>query len=273
MHHKALRMRLANVFHDQPTLRTLFYVLTDGLVVTFWHMRRSIHTFAWRRKGTAHVLHAGTGMGQYVHYLSLRHPDWNIYAIDRNPDEISACNEYFHRKHYERVLFRTENVLEIHRNEVYDLILAVNVIEYIEEDVQAISNLYASLKPGGQLLISVRSDKKFPLQPNLSNKLTSNQEVVHRYNNFDLKKLLRDGGFKHYKARYSYGISGRLSTFLGISVPNNMLRRHENYLYTLPLYFLLMYHFIIILNAIDAYIGHSEGAEVVAVATKSMEGT
>lgn len=272
MHHQELRMRLTTVFHNRPTLRTLFYVLTDGLIVTFWHIRRSIHTFAWRLKGSAHVLDAGTGMGQYVHYLSLRHPNWNIYAVDRNPDEISACNEYFHRKHYERVLFRTENVAEMQRNEVYDLILAVNVIEYIEEDVQAVANMYAALKPGGQLLLSVQSDKNFPLQPNLSNKLTSNQEVVHRYNNFDLKKLLRDGGFKRCKAHYSYGYSGRLSTFLGISVPNQLLRRNDNYLYLLPLYFLFMYPVIIVLNTIDAYIGHSEGAEVVAVATKSREG-
>jgi SAM-dependent methyltransferase len=273
MQHKELRMRLAVVFHNQPTLRTLFYVLTDGLVVTFWHMRRSIHAFAWRRKGTVHVLDAGTGMGQYVHYLSLRHPNWNIYAVDSNPEEIWACNEYFHRKHFERVLFRTENVVEMQRKEVYDLILAVNVIEYIKSDVQAVSNLYNALKPGGQLILSVRSDKNFPLQPNLSNKLTTNQELVHRYNNFDLKKLLRDGGFKQYKARYSYGISGRISTFLGISVPNRLLRRHENYLYIFPVYFLFLYPIIIILNAIDAYIGHSEGAEVVAVATKNMEAT
>jgi len=273
MHHKELRLRLANIFHDQPTLRTLFYVLTDGLVVTFWHMRRSIHAFAWGRKHSAHVLDAGTGMGQYVHYLSLRHPDWNIYAVDRNPDEISACNEYFHRKKYERVLFRTENVVDMHRNDVYDLILAVNVIEYIEEDARAVANMYAALKPGGQLLLTVRSDKNFPLLPNLSNKLTTNQEIIHRYNNFGLKKLLRDAGFKQCKARYSYGISGRLSTFLGLSVPNNLLRRHDSYLYILPLYFLLVYPITVVLNAIDAYIGHSEGAEVVAVATKSMQST
>lgn len=273
MHQKELRIRLATVFQDQPTLRTFFYVLTDGLVVTFWHMRRSIHAFAWRRNGTAHVLDAGTGMGQYVHYLSLRHPDWNIYAVDSNPDQISACNEYFHRNHFDRVLFRTENVVDMKRTEVYDLILAVNVLEYIEKDAQAVTNMYAALKPGGQLLLSVRSDKNFPLQPNLSNKLTSNQEVVHRYNNFDVKKLLRDGGFKKCKARYSYGISGRISTILGISLPNQLLNRHENYLYFLPLYFLVLYPIIILLNAVDAYIGHSEGAEVVAVATKSREET
>jgi SAM-dependent methyltransferase len=159
------------------------------------------------------------------------------------------------------------------RNEVYDLILAVNVIEYIEEDARAVANMYAALKPGGQLLLSVQSDKNFPLLPNLSNKLTTNEEVVHRYNNFDLKKLLRDAGFKQCKAHYSYGISGRLSTFLGLGLPNHLLRRHDGYLYILPLYFLLIYPITIVLNAIDTYIGHSEGAEVVAVATKSMQAT
>lgn len=272
MQHKELRLRLATVFHDQPRLRTLFYLLTDGLVVTFWHIRRAVHAFAWRRSESAHVLDAGTGMGQYVHYLSLRHPNWNIYAIDSNSDAIAACNEYFHYMKNERVLFRTEDLVAMQRNQVYDLILAVNVLEYIEADDKAVARLHAALKPGGQLLLSVQSDKQFPLLPNLSNKLTTNLKIRHRYNNFDMKKLLREAGFRKCKVRYSYGYSGRLSTLFGVVIPNRLLHRHDNYLYFLPLYFLLLYPVIVVLNAIDAYIGHAEGAEVVAVATKSVDG-
>jgi 2-polyprenyl-3-methyl-5-hydroxy-6-metoxy-1,4-benzoquinol methylase len=269
MQHDELRRTLTEIFKNRPHLRSIFYILIDVIIVSFWHMRRGILSFARSKQGAMHVLDAGTGLGQYVYFLSRKFPAWNIYATDVSSREICECNRFFHRLKYERVLFRTERLEELNRQEVYDLILAVNVIEYIENDRQVLANFFAALKMDGMLLMSVQSDKSKKIQPNFTNKLLGNREVTHRYNNLEIKKLLKEAGFRHIKAHYAYGTSGRISTYLGVSMPKFLLRKSRYYLYLMPLYYLVCYPLIFVLNSIDAYFVHLSGSELVVRAYKS----
>ncbi|MFN3528817.1 MAG: class I SAM-dependent methyltransferase [Bacteroidia bacterium] len=268
MQHAELRKTLTELFKGRPHLRSVFYILIDVLIVSFWHIRRGILAFARTRKGPVHVLDAGTGLGQYVYYLTRKFPNWNIYATDISSREICECNRFFHRLKYERVLFRTESLESLHRQEVYDLILAVNVIEYVDDDRLVLKNFYEALKPEGLLLMSMQSDKSQNIQPNFTNKLLGNRHVSHRYNNLEFKKMLKEIGFRDIKAHYAYGVSGRFSTFLGVTIPNKLLRRSKYYLYVLPLYYLICYPLIFLLNSIDAYFVHLSGSELVIRAYK-----
>jgi 2-polyprenyl-3-methyl-5-hydroxy-6-metoxy-1,4-benzoquinol methylase len=268
MQHNELRKRLSEIFRNRPYLRSLFYVLIDVLIVSFWHIRRGILSFARNMNGPVHVLDAGTGLGQYTYFLARKFPLWNIYAVDVSANEVCECNRFFHDLNYSRVLFRTENLEQVVREEVYDLVLAVNVIEYIADDRRVLDNLFQSLKPGGMLLLSVQSDKSRRIQPNFTNKLLQNQELQHRYNNLELKKLLKEIGYRNIKAHYAYGISGRISTVIGVAIPKNLLRRSKHFFVLMPLYYLLMYPVIFVLNTIDAYFVHLTGSELVVRAYK-----
>ncbi len=269
MQHNELRKRLSEIFRNRPYLRSMFYVLIDVLIVSFWHIRRGILSFSRHVQGPVHVLDAGTGLGQYTYFLARKFPLWNIYAVDVSASEVCECNRFFHDLNYSRVLFRTENLEQVVREEVYDLVLAVNVIEYIRDDRKVLGNLFQSLKPGGMLLLSVQSDKSKQVQPNFTNKLLQNQELQHRYNNLELKKLLKEIGYRNIKAHYSYGISGRISTQIGVAIPKNLLRRSRHFLVLMPLYYLLMYPVIFVLNTIDAYFVHLNGSELVVRAYKA----
>jgi 2-polyprenyl-3-methyl-5-hydroxy-6-metoxy-1,4-benzoquinol methylase len=269
MQHSELRQRLSLIFRNRPYLRSVFYVLIDVLIVSFWHIRRGILNFSRSSQGPIHVLDAGTGLGQYTYYLARNFPEWNIYAVDVSANEICECNRFFHDLNYSRVLFRTENLEEVDRAEVYDLILAVNVIEYIQDDRAVLRNLFHALKPGGMLMVSVQSDKSKQVQPNFTNKLLQNQELRHRYNNLELKKLLKEIGYRNIKAHYAYGISGRISTLLGVAIPKNLLRKSRHFLSLMPFYYLLMYPVIFVLNTIDAYFVHLTGSELVVRAYKA----
>jgi SAM-dependent methyltransferase len=269
MQHLELRKRLSEIFRNRPYLRSVFYVLIDVLIVSFWHIRRGILNYARGRQGPLHVLDAGTGLGQYTYYLAKSFPQWNIYAVDVSANEVCECNRFFHDLDYKRVLFKTENLETIQRDSVYDLVLAVNVIEYITDDKKVLQNLFNALRPGGMLLMSVQSDKSKQIQPNFTNKLLLNQELKHRYNNLELKKILKEIGYKNIKAHYAYGISGRISTLLGVAIPKTLLRRSRHFLGLMPLYYLVMYPIIFVLNTIDAYFVHLSGSELVVKAYKA----
>ncbi len=268
MEHHQLRQKINRTFETRPKLRAAFYFLIDILVVSFWHIRKEIQSFAKGKPKSIHVLDVGSGFGQYTYYLAQKRPDWNIYGIDISPNEVCECNNYFRAQGFERVLFKCEDVEQFSKTDAFEMVMAINVLEYVEKDDCVLSNIYNSLKKGGMALISVQSDKSKLIQPNFTNKLLDNQLLRHRYNNLDFKKKLKELGFTKVKAHYAYGYSGKLSAKLGVLIPKKMIKRSGKFLFILPVYYLLVYPAIFLLNFFDAYIKHTSGSELVVTAYK-----
>jgi len=82
------------------------------------------------------------------------------------------------------------------KNELFDLILALDVIEHTDEDISAVRELNRVLKPGGRLIIAV---------PAFQFLWTSHDLAVHhkrRYTRPGLLNILRLNGFENEKATY-----------------------------------------------------------------------
>jgi SAM-dependent methyltransferase len=82
------------------------------------------------------------------------------------------------------------------KNELFDLVLALDVIEHMDEDVSAVRELNRVLKPGGRLIITV---------PAFQFLWTSHDLAVHhkrRYTRSGLLNILRLSGFEIEKATY-----------------------------------------------------------------------
>jgi len=269
MNQGEFRVALRKFLHERPGLRALFYTLLEALVVSFWHIRKELWAFALNQpRKQIHVLDAGSGMGQYEHFMSSRFPRWNICAIDRDAEEVGACNRYFLSLSKHRVFFKAASLEEFIQAGCFNLILAVNVLEYIREDRRVLANFFESLQSGGQILVAVQSDKALSVQPNFTNKLLGNQVVLHRYNALTFKKSLKELGFVNIKAHYAYGYSGRLSTALGVRVPKYLFKHSRNWIYLLPFYYLPVYPVVLLLNAADVFFGHWQGSELVVRASK-----
>ena len=269
MDHHKLRDRLTNVFNSQLHSRSIFYFFIDVLIVSFWHVRSNILRFGRGKSNQSmHVLDAGSGFGQYSHFIARKYKKWNIFGADISKKEVSECNHFFQEMGYSRVYFKSEDLAKFVKADAFDLILAINVLEYIPNDQQVLENFYTSLKKDGQLIISVLSDRGKKAMPNFTNKLILNEEVLHRYNNLDLKKALKKMGFKNIHSQYSYGVSGKLSTILGVSLPKAMLKFSEYFLYIIPIYYLITYPIIFCLNFFDTYVKHLSGNEIVIRADK-----
>ncbi|MFM8788134.1 MAG: class I SAM-dependent methyltransferase [Bacteroidota bacterium] len=269
MEQREFRQALRNFLHNRPGLRALFYTSLEALVVSFWHIRKELWRIAIAQgRRNLHVLDAGSGMGQYEHFMSSRFPSWNICALDRDEVEVGECNRYFVERKKYRVYFKKADLNEFRQANCFDLVLSVNVLEYMPDDHKILRNFYESLRPEGNLLLAVQSDKALHVQPNFTNKLLGNQEALHRYNVLGLKKLLKEMGFVKIKAHYAYGYSGRLSTRLGVRIPKYLLKQSRDWIWVLPLYYLLTYPLILLLNFLDVLFAHWRGSELIVRAVK-----
>lgn len=82
------------------------------------------------------------------------------------------------------------------KSKVFDLVLALDVIEHIEDDNSAIKEFYRVLRPGGSLIVTV---------PAFMSLWSEHDLAVHhkrRYARPEIRDILQSGGFRIEKASY-----------------------------------------------------------------------
>jgi glycosyltransferase involved in cell wall biosynthesis len=103
------------------------------------------------------ILEVGSGIGNMTRYF-VSHG--RVTATDISP----FCLRELQRTYAENQSVKVQP-LDISRNsypqfEIYDTIVCLNVLEHIEDDVQALRNMRKLLKPGGRLLLYVPANPR-----------------------------------------------------------------------------------------------------------------
>ena len=134
------------------------------------------------------ILDAGCGTGINLKYLQIL---GDVYGLD-----ISKNALIFSRiRGLHSLICGSVDKLPF-KNELFDLVLALDVIEHMDEDTSAVRELNRVLKPGGRLIITV---------PAFQFLWTSHDLAVHhkrRYTRSGLLNILRRCGFENEKATY-----------------------------------------------------------------------
>lgn len=130
----------------------------------------------------------------YLETLTKRFPDFN----QNNFFLLDLVDPDFDEKHTDKF-------------NLYDSIFAMNVVEHILDDQQAIKNCYKLLKKGGHLIILV------PAYQSLYNRFDTELEHYRRYNQNSLNNLFHNADFKIVHEQYfnaagigGWYVSGRL---------------------------------------------------------------
>ncbi len=275
MQYDPIKKDLGVVFNQSAVLRKFFYFLLNILLLRTWHIKKAIRQWAAGRKGDAEILDAGSGFGQYTHFLSRKNLNWKILGIDVKSEQIDDCTAFFNRTGKNNVRFAVGDLTEFVKKDAFDLILSVDVMEHIEEDVKVFQNFQQSLKPGGMLLISTPSDQggsdvHHHDQDESKEKKSSfiDEHVRDGYNIVEIQDKLKLAGFSKTKAHYSYGIPGKFSWKLSMKYPISLLNISKAFFVLLPIYYLLTYWLALIMNFVDVNMKHPTGTGLIVKAWK-----
>jgi SAM-dependent methyltransferase len=94
------------------------------------------------------ILDVGCADGFYSRAIADKNN--RVIGMDTNIDYLDK------ERQFNNPLFLVANGENLNfRDEVFDAILCIDVIEHVDNDEQALSEIYRVLKPGGQLVISV----------------------------------------------------------------------------------------------------------------------
>lgn len=132
------------------------------------------------------ILNAGCGSGELSFLLaSLGH---TVIGIDPTPEYIDLARKFAKKKNIENCSFQVSTIEEFTGEGGFDVVIATDVLEHIEDDSFAANKLISLLSTGGLLVITV---------PALQALFGFHDEQIghfRRYSKATLTRLLEKGG-------------------------------------------------------------------------------
>lgn len=269
MQYDPIKRSLGKVFNSTPLLRILFYRLLDLLLLRSWHIRKEIRNLNRQGFAPSDVGDAGSGFGQYVHYISRKYPKAQITGMDIKQEQVDDCNRFFGAiGKGDRIRFMYTDLTAMDKEEAFDLVLCVDVLEHIEEDRRVMENICRSLRPGGVLLISTPSDQGGSDVHHEHEESFIEEHVRDGYGMEEIREKLTTAGFSQVDVRYSYGTPGKLSWKLSMKYPIRLSNVSKLLLLALPIYYLVVYPFCFFLNLADTLMKHPTGTGLIVKSTR-----
>jgi len=268
MQYDPIKRSLGSVFNSTPFLRKVFYRLLDLLLLRSWHVRREVKKWAATAPKDASILDAGSGFGQYDFYMSSKNPGWKIRGVDVKEEQIADCNNFFKRIGRKNVTFAYANLTTFTDASAYNMILSVDVMEHILEDIAVFRNFYASLQPGGMVLISTPSDQGGSDVHDHEEESFIEEHVRDGYNINEIQEKLKLAGFSRTEASYQYGKPGQISWRLSMKYPILALSKTRLFFILLPFYYIITFPVCLVFNYFDATLVHKTGTGLVVKAWK-----
>lgn len=270
MHYDPIKRTLGTFFNQSTGLRVLFYKLLDVLLLRSWHIRKALKVWDKERgNARADILDAGSGFGQYTHRMATMNAQNSVTGVDVKSEQIADCNNFFAKLGMgNRVHFEEADLTKFVRENEYDLVLSVDVMEHIEEDEQVFRNFYASLRTGGMLLISTPSDQGGSDADEHDHEDGGvhgfiDEHVRDGYGIEDITAKLKRAGFSRVEAGYSYGTPGHISWILSMKWPISMLNVSKAFFILLPFWYLATFWICLLLNWADVSQKHKRGTGLI----------
>ena len=164
------------------------------------------------------ILEVGSGLGTFSKKIIRDFPNSKItlteisekYINDLKKNETKNISVF-------KLNLNDKNDYEKIGFEKFNSIIAINVLEHVENDEYALQMLYKLLKKDGKLIIFV------PCYKFLFNVIDSSIGHFRRYTKNELEKKLKETGFKNLKI-FNFNVIGIIGWYL-----NGNLRKNPNF--------------------------------------------
>lgn len=160
-----------------------------------------------RLKRKMRVLEIGPGFGGFYHVLQ-QHGSHEYLGLDLDPDIVKFTNKF-----YKTTVFKYKSIEDLRDNKGFDLIVAFEVLEHVENPGNVANKISKLLKPGGMFI----GTTPYPFRRNIISDAT-HISVLHPEN---WRRVFNYGGFRQVQVfPMSYlPFLWRLHSKLNIRIP------------------------------------------------------
>lgn len=143
------------------------------------------------------ILEVGAGIGNITDFIIFKK---KLTLIDINQDYVDYLNAKYSFRDKSNFIALRVDIQNIKSSPLadkkFDTIISLNIIEHLENDLQAIKNMSSLLDIGGKLIILV------PALKTLYGSMDISFDHLHRYNRKDLKLLINGQNLEIVKFYY-----------------------------------------------------------------------
>lgn len=182
------------------------------------------------------VLDVGCGHGYTLFWLARRFPQARFEGMDIDPQQIDGCRRAAQAAGLAHLHFRPGIYRDLPDEPVYDLVIAIDVLEHLYEDEEMLRKIAAVLRPGGQVVIHV------PLRHQVQRRIlpifrahTVDDHVRDEYLPHEITEKVARAGLHVARLDYGFGFWGELSFELNNLFWRTRPLRNATALLTLPL--------------------------------------
>jgi SAM-dependent methyltransferase len=258
MEYDPLKNRLAKWIELFPILRIGMYKCLDVMLLRQRYVQREIKAVL-KKRDAIRLYDAGAGFCQYSHFVLQHWQNSIAFASDLKTDYLQAYAIFTESRFPNRFSFRGADLQHFAPKTLYNLALAIDILEHIPNDLAALQNFYKALSPNGYLIISTPSDSDEAAK-------YTEEHVRPGYNKTELETKLKENGFRIVKSTWTYGWFGHLAWLLAMKYPTKIAKK--GLLLLIP-YYLAILPFAEILMHLDMMVPKSKGTGILIVAQKA----
>jgi len=243
MEYDIIKDYLREPMRRSPWVRKLAYRLYELSFLRVRYVQRELKRLILHHPSRLQVLDAGFGFGPYLNFLLRSFPQIQVTGLEVKAEQIEDCKTYFHQLGFgSRVEFVHRDLLEYEETEKFDLAIAVDILEHIEDDVRAMRNICRALKKTGMLVIHTPGSS-VDSRESVEKEFFVREHVRIGYTPQELWEKLIQAGFQKIKLRYTYGRYGMIAYWLMQGIPLRLINLQLLLSVLLPFYYLLTFPF------------------------------
>lgn len=222
-----------------PWFRKFAYKLFEFGFLRVRYVKRELRTIMRACKYDCHIFDAGFGFGPYMDFLLRTYPGVKITGLEIKDEQVEDCRQYFKKEKLDhRVNLVSGDLLTYDREDTYNMAIAIDIMEHIEDDVRVMKNLLNSLKKGGFLLIHTPGAEVDSRYDDTEHFFVG-EHVRDGYHPDELREKLFEAGFSKVQVKFSYGKLGMISWWLMQGIPFRFIDKFPLGIVLLPLYYMI----------------------------------
>lgn len=207
-------------------------------------------------KNPQKILDAGSGIGAYAFWLGEKFDYAEVVGVETDKDKLRFCQAMTKDLGLKNVAFIHQDIRKMPKKNKYDLIVAIDVLEHIENFEKTLENFFHMLYKHGYIYIHVPQPNQKRIL-NLVRTWHHKDHVREGIAKSTLENILKRLGFRIVISKETFGFFGKSSWEI------NHFMLSKNFVFTG-----LTYPFLYFLAKIDLLLNIKQGLGVAILAKK-----
>mgnify|MGYP001612014669 CR=1 FL=1 len=160
----------------------------------------------------SNILDAGCGAGDYTFYLARRYPRSNVLGVDINDRWIKKNRETAIQLGISNVQFQCHDMSGDDYQTQFDLVVSVDVLEYIADKKIAMELLFQAMKPKAMVFFHIPTIRERPAP---FSRWSAKENPIKKLSADEFLTIVRNTGLEIQRFHRTFGLfTGELATGL-----------------------------------------------------------